>query len=284
MSNKAFYFSSTDGLRLYAQTWVGEEAPQACFFIVHGMGEHSGRYTHLVNFLVENHFQVFAFDLRGHGLSAGQKGHTPNYAQLLKDIETFIQQSHAQFETAHLPAFLYGHSMGGNQVLNYVLKKMPDYNTFKGIISSSAYLKLAFNPPPIKIALGKFVNSIYPKFSQSTNLDVKAISKDPAVVEAYTKDPLVHDKISASFFLSTSQAALFALEEAPRFSLPLLLYHGTADKLTSIEGSKEFASKAPKNLTTTQWFEGGFHELHNDSEKEQLFPLMLNWLKQQLNA
>ena len=121
------------------------------------------------------------------------------------------------------------------------------------------------------------VNKVWPGFSQSTKLDTKAISRDPEVVKAYEDDPLVHDKITSSFYLSAYQAGLWALDHADEIHLPLLLFHGTEDQLTSYEASKEFAKKAG-DFVTFRLFNGAFHEIHNDLCKQELFDLMINWL------
>ncbi len=244
MKHSEFKFKTFDGLQLFAQSWQPETKSRAVICLVHGMGEHSGRYGHVADRLTQAGYSVSAFDLRGHGKSQGQRGHTPSYEALLNDINSLLNEVDKNFP--ELPLFLYGHSLGGNLVLNYVLRRQPK---FKGVISTGPWLRLAFEPPRFKIILAQITNYIWPSFSQKSGLDTKAISRDPEVVYAYENDPLVHDHISARMFISIYQAGQWALEHASEFPLPLLLMHGGADKIVSIEASKEFAKKIPEKCT-----------------------------------
>ncbi len=271
MQHQEHSYLSKDGLKIYAQSWSVEQ-PKAVVCIAHGMGEHSGRYLNVVNFLNKNQYTVFALDHRGHGKSEGKRGHTPAYNSLMDDMAVFLEQADKIFPS--VPKILYGHSMGGNVVLNFVLKNNPE---IKAVISSSALLKLAFEPPAFQIALGKMVKSIFPAFSQNTNLDASAISRDKVVVEAYQKDPLVHGKISATFFLEMMDAAKYALDNAEKMKYPLLIFHGDADRLTASKGSEEFASKIKNNINF-KLFSVSFHEIHNDINQDELFDWMKKWL------
>jgi alpha-beta hydrolase superfamily lysophospholipase len=210
--------------------------------------------------------------LRGHGKSGGPRGHTPSYDAQLDDITAFFKQIEGKYPD--LPRFLYGHSMGGNLALNYVLRRKPDLH---GVIVTGPWLKLAFDPPAVKVTLGRLMNSIAPGFTQDSELDTKALSHDAAVVTAYENDPLVHSKISARLFVSIYENGLWALEHAAEFPLPLLLMHGTADRIASSEASKEFAAKAGSKVTLKLW-DGLFHEIHNEPEKAEVFKVMLDWL------
>jgi acylglycerol lipase len=276
MQSQTFSWQSADKLTFFGQKWQPETAPKAVVALVHGMGEHSGRYTYWVNFLVRNHYAVMGFDHRGHGKSEGQRGHTPKYEYLLDDVENFLRQ--VKINYPDLPIFLFGHSMGGNVVLNYALRRNP---LIKGVIASAPWLKLGFVPPQWKIGLAKLVNRIYPKLPQPTDLEVDAISRDAEEVKRYINDPLVHGKTTPRFFLEGTAAAEWALSNAYNFNLPLILYHGSADRLTSPEGSKLFAQKVkPEHITFKIW-ENAYHELHNDLDREAVFAWLLEWLNKQ---
>jgi len=248
MKHAEFRFKTFDRLQLFGQSWQPEDRPRAVICLVHGMGEHSGRYGHVVDRLTQAGYSVFAFDLRGHGKSEGPRGHTPSYEALLKDISSLLEVVNKQFP--QLSSFLYGHSLGGNLVLNYVLRYKPQ---LKGVIVTDPWLCLAFEPSASKIILGKIANKIYPSFSQSSGLDTKALSRDPEVVHAYENDPLVHDHISARMFIGIYQSGQWALEHALEFPLPLLLMHGRADKITSVNASSEFAGKITENCNLKIW-------------------------------
>jgi acylglycerol lipase len=277
MDHKEFNLKSSDGLTLYGQYWNVTD-PKAVICLVHGMGEHSGRYAHVAEFFNKNGYSVIIYDQRGHGRSGGKRGHTPSYDQLMDDISLLLKQ--ADSISPGVPKFLYGHSMGGNLVINYALRKKP---AIKGVISSSPWLKLAFEPPAGKVKLAKIVNGIFPSLTQSSNLDVSAISRDTAVVNAYKNDHLVHDKISSNMFLSVHESGLWALEHAQEFPLPLLLFHGTADKLTSYKASEEFSKKVKGNITFKTW-DGFYHEPHNEPEKQMVFGLVKEWIEKELSV
>lgn len=272
MKHSEFEFKTFDGLSLFGQSWQPETKSRAVICLVHGMGEYSGRYGHVADRLTQAGYSMFAFDLRGHGKSPGPRGHTPSYEALMQDISSLLEVANKQF--SQLPSFLYGHSLGGNLVLNYVIRRQPK---LKGVIVTGPWLRLAFEPSRFKIILAQITNYIWPSFSQKSGLDTKAISLDPEVVYAYENDPLGHDHISARMFIGIYQAGQWALEHASEFSLPLLLMHGGADKLSSIEASKEFGKKIPKKCTFKIW-DGLYHEIHNEPEKEEVFKFLIDWL------
>ena len=266
-------WKSFDGLDMYARGWTPKGKPKGVLVLVHGFGEHCARYDLLGAALTEKGYALLGFDLRGHGKSGGQRGHTPSYDALLDDISSVLKQAEERY--ADVPRFLYGHSMGGNLVLNYSLRRKPD---LKGVIVTGAWLKTAFDPPATQISLAKMMNGIAPRFSQHSKLDASGLSHDQAVVRAYQQDPLVHDLISARLFLAIHDSGLWALEHAAEFPLPLLLMHGGADPIISAQACQEFANKAGDKVTFKLW-DGLYHEIHNEPEKEQVFAYMLNWLK-----
>ncbi len=244
---------------IYAQSWRIEN-PMAIVCLIHGMGEHSSRYTHVVRFFNTHGISVYSFDHIGHGRSDGKRGHTPAYDFLLDSVEKIL--SIVRSENQSIPIFLYGHSMGGNVVVNYLLRRTPDINA---AILSAPWFTLPFDPPKFKVGLAKFMNMVYPAFSDSTNLDVTAISRDATVIDAYRNDTLVHGKITPTFFLSCFEAGKWALNKGDRLTVPVLVMHGTEDRLTSFKGSEAFASTSP--LIQFKSYTGLYHELHNEPEQ-----------------
>jgi len=277
MKHQELKWTASDGIKIYGQCWLSDAKPKAVICLVHGMGEHSGRYAHVAQHLVDAGYSVIAYDHRGHGKSGGKRGHTPSYDLLLDGVSDLLKQADKIAPGSR--KFIYGHSMGGNVVLNYVLRRKPE---IAGVIASSPWLKLAFEPPKFEVTLGRLVNNIFPGFTQSTKLDSTAISRDKKVVEAYDNDPLVHDKISARFFVEMYAAAAWALEHASEMKLPLLIFHGTEDRLTSPEGSKQFAEKVKGNGTFKLW-NGLYHETHNEPEKEDVLKSIVTWLDSKLD-
>ncbi len=201
--------------------------PVAVMLFVHGMGEHIQRYTHVMDFYNAHNITCIGIDLRGHGNSSGHRGHTPSYEHLMNDLQLFLDKGRKI--AGNLPLFFYAHSMGGNLVLNFLIRRKPNVN---GAIVTGPYLRLAFNPPKWKIALGHLTSKILPCLTQPTGLDVNAISRDKTVVENYQKDPLVHDKITSAFFVNVHFAGPYAIEHAHEIQVPVLIMHGLADKLT----------------------------------------------------
>jgi alpha-beta hydrolase superfamily lysophospholipase len=271
-------WKSPDGLMMYSKGWAPEGDPKAVVCLVHGLGEHIGRYNHVGATFSDAGYALLGFDLRGHGKSGGRRGHTSSYDAILDDVTTFIQNAKERYPGK--PCFLYGHSLGGNLVLNYILRRKPD---LKGVIATSPWLKLAFQPPASKVALGRIMNNIAPGFSQTSGLETAALSYDPAVAAAYVNDPLVHDKISARMFVSTYESGLYAFEHAAEFPLPLLLMHGADDRITSAEASRQFGAAAPKFVTTRIW-EKCLHEVHNEAVKGEFLKTMTDWLDVQVKG
>jgi len=278
MKHTEFTFKAFDGLPLFGQSWQPEGHPRAVVCLVHGIGEHSERYTHVADALTQAGYIFISFDLRGHGKSSGSRGHTPSYEALMNDLSSFLEVANKQFPQFFF--FLYGHSFGGNLVLNYILRRQ---SHLKGVIATDPWLRLAFEPPRFKMMLVKIFNQLLPAFSQKSSLDTKALSRDPEAVHAYENDPLVHDHISARMFIGIYQSGQWALDHASELSLPLLLMHGGADGLTSSKASREFADKIKENCTLKIW-DGFYHEIHNEPGKEKVLKFMIDWLDKQVKT
>ena len=269
-----FSLQTSDGLRLNGYIKQPISTCKAVMTIIHGMGEHAQRYSHVADFFAEIGIACVSINLRGHGNSEGKRGHTPSYEALMNDLDLLVSKAKSLFP--NLPLIMYGHSMGGNLTLNYIIRRKPEINC---AIVTSPYLKLAFEPPKWKVTLGKLTANLIPTLMQATGLETAAISKDNAVVKAYEKDKLVHDKITSAFFVNVHFAGPYAIEHASEIKIPLLVMHGTADRLTSPEGTKEFAKNAGKNVTLKIWNEL-YHELHNEPEKMEVLQFELDWLLQ----
>jgi alpha-beta hydrolase superfamily lysophospholipase len=270
-------WQSRDGLKMFARGWEPDGQPAAVIVLLHGHGEHIGRYAHVGQAFANAGFALLGFDLRGHGLSEGPRGHTPSYQHLNNDVTDFWEQAERRYPGA--PCFLYGHSMGGNLALNYALTAR---SALKGVIATGPWLRLAFEPPAAKVALGRVMNNIAPAFAQPSGIEQAALSRDAEVVRAYASDPLVHDRISARLFLTIYDSGLWIIEHAAGLSLPTLLMHGGADRLTSCEASREFAAKSDK-VTLRVW-DGFYHEIHNEPEKAQVIQVMIDWMKERLQG
>ncbi len=269
-------WQNKDGIKFYEFGWEPDAKPKAVVGLVHGHGEHVGRYAHVGEAFAKAGYALVGFDARGHGKTSGPRGHTPSYDALMDDIADFLAQMQTRYPG--LPRFLYGHSMGGNEVINFALRRKAD---LVGVISTGPWLKLAFEPPAMQVALGRMMNNVAPGFTQKSGLDTAALSHDPNVVNAYNSDPLVHNKISARLFVAVYESGLWALDHAAEFPLPLLLMHGAADKITSAAASRQFAERGGKNVTWRAW-DGLYHEIHNEPEKAEVIKVMIDWMDARL--
>ena len=271
MTHETFNININD-TNLFGQFWRPEHTT-AVIILVHGMGEHASRYTDfLIPEFVANDFAVVSYDNFGHGRSEGKSGHCPNYEALMTSVEKAIAKANSLFPTK--PKYLYGHSMGGNLVINYALRKQHD---LKGVIASSPFLRLAFQPPKWKMALGKLMFNIWPSITLASELEVEAISRDAKEVKRYQEDPLVHDKVSPMFTFPIMEAGEWAIEHADTLDVPMLLLHGTGDRIIDYKGSVAFNKQAVK--AELKLFRDGFHELHHDLCKKEFMQSVIDWLK-----
>ncbi len=274
MTHTGFTFQTKDDLTLMGRGWLSaSDSVKGVINLVHGLGEHSGRYAHVAEAFTKAGYHFAAFDLRGHGLSAGKRGHTPDFSTLLDDIELFLEESKKKFGDSY-PHFLYGHSLGGSLVINYILKRKAD---LAGVISTSPGLKTAFEPPKLKIMVGKVMSKIWPTMIMPNGLEKAALSRDDAVVKAYEDDVYVHDRLSAKLGVELLENGQYAFDHAQDFSFPMLLMHGTEDRITSPEASRKFAEKAGSQVELVLW-EGYYHETHNDFGKEKVIEKMISWV------
>lgn len=266
-----------DGLDIFAQAWEPDaRTPKAVICLVHGLGEHSSRYTHVAEAFTKEGFALFTYDLRGHGRSGGIRGHISSIEDFMKDIDLLLEQARKRYP--NLAIILYGHSLGGIQVLHYGLIRKPNV---KGIISTSPGLRTALASQTIKVAMAKILGSIAPTVTIASGLDSKTISHDEKVVQVYNDDPLNHDKISLGFGKIMLGVTAWTLAHAGEFPVPLLLMHGKGDTLTFASGSIEFAASLKDKCTLVLW-DDAYHELHNEPEKEQVFKTMTLWMDARL--
>lgn len=239
--------------------------------LVHGIGEHIKRYSDWADLFCNENIGLTGVDLPGHGRSDGRRGNIKSFELLAEVLDIMINSCKQTFPG--VPVFLYGHSLGGGIVLDYLIRKKP---AVKGAIVTSPFLRLTFKPPRIKLILASLLSNVLPGLVQPSGLNVNHISHDINVINAYKKDPLVHDKISVGLTNAAFAAGRFSLEHADGLKVPVLLLHGSDDLITSPEGSKEFAAKS--NMVELKIFEGGYHELHNEPFKKEVFEYILAWL------
>lgn len=257
-----------DGISLAWYRWdpIGQARGTVC--LTHGHGEHAGRYTHVARAFTQAGFVFLAFDLRGHGRSGGPRGHAPSYRQMLDDLDLILRMAPAR------PCIAYGHSMGGQFVLNRVLA---DPAGIDAVIVTSPWLRLAFPAPPVKVFLGRTLYAIAPSKTLPTDLEQAALSHDQAVVAAYAGDPLVHDRISFRLGIDLLDGGERALAQAADFRLPVLLMHGSQDRIIDPQATQLFYDRAGSPDKTLRLWPGLFHETHNEVGWEKVVEVSTGW-------
>lgn len=259
-----------DGLNLFTQKWIASNE-KARLLIVHGYGEHSSRYNHLAEFLNKNDTSVYSFDQRGYGKSDGLSGYVSRISDYLKDID---QQLKAIFKD-DVPMFIFGHSMGGLLVTKYCLDYKPQVN---GVLLSGPGLKVSEDVNPNLQKLAGILGTLLPKL-KTQGLDHKAISRDAAVVKKYEDDPLIihHGMRARTGKVLLSESKSIA-KDFFKFNLPVFIMHGTGDRLTDIDGSRQLYKDAVSSDKEIKEYDGLYHELINEPEKEVVMQDILNWI------
>ena len=277
--NRDTTFRGAGGLELRLQMWQPNGAIRGVLAIVHGIGEHSGRYSTLVESLTAHGFAVTSFDNRGHGKSAGVHGHVDNWNEYRQDVHAFLSYTSSHF--MRLPLFLYGHSLGALIVTDYVLFYPEGLD---GLIVSGHPLRPTGAAKPHLIFLARILSRYKPLFSFPLGLDPNALSRDPAVVHAYRMDPLVHTKVTARWGTEALAAVARVRSRAPEIRLPLLILHGEADRINSVEGSRELLKLASSEDKQLRVYAGGYHEPHNDLDRDVVAKDVLDWLSDRTAA
>ena len=271
-----FSWKNEQGLRIYAVDWRIEQ-PRAVVGLIHGLGEHCRRYDYVAEFLNEHGFAVVGYDRQGFGRSEGRKGYAPGYRNYLDGVAQLMVQCERRYPAT--PVFLYGHSMGGQLLLHYLIQRKP---AIRGAIVSAPHIAEAFRPNPVIVALGKVMRKLRPTFTLSNQLEVEALSRDPAVVADYLADPFNHDRLSSQTGVDVLERAESLRNYSAGLSVPVLLIHGSADRITSYADSAAFAERNGPSVTF-KGYDGLYHELHHEPERELVLNDLLSWLEERLD-
>jgi alpha-beta hydrolase superfamily lysophospholipase len=276
MNSTEWKWKTQDGLELYARAWTPDSVARGLVCVVHGLGEHIGRYQADAEALTQAGYILVGFDQRGFGQSEGRKGHTPSLDAYFDDIGRFLEAIRQRYPG--LPTFLYGQSMGAILVMAYTPLHRPPV---AGVIATSPGLKSSIEAQKSKVILVKLLGSVLPTLTLRSGIDAQMLSRDPRVADAFVNDPLVHTDITAGWGKALLQAIALAYKQAPDFPVPLLLMHGSEDQIAYPEGSRLIAGSIPKEIITFQDWEGFKHELHTDTEKATVFAAMVAWMDEQ---
>jgi alpha-beta hydrolase superfamily lysophospholipase len=275
MTHSEGNLNSSDGSRLYYQSWRPEHDSRAILAIVHGAGEHSGRYANVCNYFLAKHYSLYGFDFRGHGKSAGRVGHVVSWQQYREDLDCYLQLIREQNPDSSI--FLYCHSMGAQIALDYLTMGQGGGWQLQGVVASSpALAQPVVNP--LLLQVGRMLAALWPTFPLQNGLDVNAISRDPEVVRAYTDDPMVSSKISARFGAEFMACIDRLQSTAGNIDVPLLMFHGSADQIIPVAGTQHFFEQLNCADKTLKIYQDGFHEPHNDLQKQEVFQDIAQWL------
>jgi acylglycerol lipase len=269
---------TADGLTLHTESWLPDGAPKAAILLVHGYGEHLGRYRHVAAHFVSKGYAVYAIDHRGHGQSEGLRAYVDRFDQFADDMRPYV----AQIRAAHpaLKLFVLGHSMGALISVDYCLR-YPD--GIAGLITSGLPLNADANVSGALVALGNILTNVAPKvpFLAFGSLDI--LSRDPAVVKAFSDDPLTWKKpMRIRLGVEINRAAIRTRAAARTLTMPLLILHGAADTMVNPSGSQTWYDTAGSGDKTLKFYPDLRHEIMNEPEQAQVFVDIETWLMTRL--
>jgi acylglycerol lipase len=274
MKHQDYDWLSKDNKHIYAQSWAPDHNPSAVINIIHAFGEHSGRYQRWAVLFVEKGIAVVASDLIGHGRSFGKRGYIKNYQVFLDQIELQVLKSSELFPG--IPNVLYGHSMGGNLVLNYAMSKDAPVSAF---IVSAPWLKLVNDPPGYMLLFSRILRPFLPSLTVKAGIDNTYRTHDLSINDKLKEDPLLHRQMSLQLFHEATRYGLYAMRNIYKINRPLLLMHGNSDRWTSHEATMELAANTSR-LTTLKIWDGLYHELHNEVGYMDIFNYIIDWLSE----
>jgi acylglycerol lipase len=266
-------FKGVRNATIYYQAWLPEGKVNAVLLMVHGLGEHSGRYLNVVNHFVPLGYGVYGFDHAGHGKSEGMREGVERFADYTDTLRVYYEMVKG-WQTG-TPVFLLGHSMGGLIASCYLLDHPAD---FRGAVISAPLVKASGKVSPVTILMGRILSALAPRMGVLA-LDVEGISRDPEVVKAYVSDPLVfHGKTPARLAAELLKAMQRVTAEAGKITLPFIVLQGGADKLVDPGGAQMLYDKARSKDKTIKIYEGLYHEVFNEPERARVLKDVETWL------
>lgn len=281
MQHQHGFFTTHDGVKLYTQSWSSEQKHKSNLIVIHGYGEHCGRYANFAAWFVPLGCAIHTFDLRGHGKSPGQRGHIDAWSLHRDDVQAFVKDVITREPS--IPTFLLGHSMGGLIVLDYGRHYSAG---LRGIVSSAPALQQGESVSAVAMTLAKLIAPIFPRLKIDSGLDIHALSRDPAIVQAYQDDPLVHGWGTPRFVTEITRTMTRAHTHADEWpqDMPLLIVHGSADTLCPPAGSARFFANVSARDKTRYVYADYFHEVFNEIGRERVLADVQGWLAERLSG
>ena len=273
MRHQTSMTTTPDGLRLHQQTWLGD-APKAAIVLVHGYAEHSGRYEHVAERFTQAGYDVYTFDLRGHGRSEGKpRVYVRSIDEHIGDVERFLTS--VRERTGSLPLFLLSHSMGGAISARFLVEG--DHGLKGAILSAPAVRRAGLFGRPVE-ALFLFIAGLVPRWHFPKLNDAK-VSRDPEVVERYNNDLLIYrDGMPLGTAAAIVRSARYVDKNAGKIKLPIFICHGTEDALVNFIASERFHDRVGSQEKTLKLYPGLYHEILNEPERDQVMQDMIDWL------
>ncbi|MCX6364131.1 MAG: lysophospholipase [Actinobacteria bacterium] len=275
MEHTSAQFATADGLLLLRQAWRPEGEPAAVLAVVHGYGEHGGRYRGLAEEMAARGYAVHVYDLRGHGRSGGRRGHLGRFADYLDDTAVYLEA--VRGEHRGQPLYLLGHSLGGLIATAYVEDRPAD--ALAGLVLSSPFLRLGMPVPPLKLGAARLLSIVAPTVNVGNTVVAAALSHDQDVVRAYGTDPLNHHVATARWAAEAVAAQGAALSAASGIRLPFLLLYGDADAVADPQAARELFARVVSADKTMHCYEGYFHEIFNETGRAAVFADLAAWLE-----
>lgn len=269
-------FRGANGLSLFYQAWYPPGAVRAVVAIVHGFGEHCDRYSTVTNALTQAGYAVFGFDNQGHGRSEGQRGHIDRWQDYRDNVSAFLAQ--VREHEPSLPLFVLGHSLGALIVLDFALISPKGLN---GIIVSGPPIRPVGIAKPYLVAIARMLSGVWPRFSMNVGTGAETLSRDPAVVEQVENDPLKHSVATVRWGTECLVAIAHVRRHIAKLQVPILLLHGSADKVNDVRGSEEIFARITVDKTL-KIYPGSYHEPHNDLDRNQVMKDVIKWLNTHL--
>ncbi len=267
-------FQGFGGSHLYYQRWFPDEEPVGILALVHGLGGHSKLFNNGVRCLIPQGYGIYAFDLRGHGRSPGQRGHIQHWSELREDLRTFVSFIHAH-ESAER-CFLWGHSLGGTIALDYALH-YPEH--LQGLVLSAPALGHV-SIPLWKIMLGQALSQVWPRFNLKVGLEHSASSRDAGVLASIATDPLRHEYGTARLAAEFLRTVRWIKHNSARLQVPLLLLQGGADRITPPQSSRAFFEQVQLQDKTYRGYPDSYHDLYADLNYMEVIFDLASWLYQ----
>jgi len=266
-------FTGCEGKNLYYQNWLPAGKPKAVLIIVYGLAEHSGRYKNLIDYFVPRGYAAYAFDYRGHGRSKGKRGYIERFSCYIDDLALFLDLVRSRHPENMI--FIIGHSIGATIAATFAINHQDEIN---GLVLSGTVIKPGTSLSRVKIMMANLLSFILPKVGVD-RIDASTISRDKAVVNAYRNDPLVYrGRISARVGAELIRAMQSLTHQMPQIKLPVLIMHGTEDRLSDPEGSRILYQRVSSADKTIKLYNGFCHEIYNEPECEQVFITVEEWL------